>query len=139
MLDQEDEPEEGNFIHIVSFNKCADPCDLNHSIVQDRAFDSIQTYKVRDWTDERVCEDPEKVRKMQFMLDKKGILYMSVPGAIYAIQLENLAVEGMSQSTSINSLMRSTSTEAQHGVHSRGEVHKDDGGARKGCLNYEEK
>ena len=61
------------------------------------------------------------------MLDKKGILYMSLPEEIHAIQLEDLAVDGPSQSTSINSDMQSNSTDAQ-------DIHLDDGRARKGFI-----
>ena len=51
-------------------------------------LDQIMEMKVPDWTGE--TKDSEKVDKMQFALDKKDILYLSTPGSLHAISLNDL-------------------------------------------------
>ena len=88
MLDQTDESQEGNFIHIISLNSaCFNETGLS---AQDRNFSAITERKIRDWT--RLCEKSDNVDKMHFALDKKEVLYMSIPGELHAVTLDNLVI-----------------------------------------------
>ena len=54
-------------------------------------LDQIVEMKIPDWTGE--TKDEEKVAKMQFALDKKNVLYMSTPGSLHAITLNDLRTD----------------------------------------------
>ena len=88
MLDKEDESQEGNFIHIVSLNNaCLDGNGTKHKAC-DRDFHAITERKIKDWTG--LCEKPENVDVMHFAIDKKNVLYLSVPGELHAVTLNDL-------------------------------------------------